>query len=64
MADGNNYRENRWFKPWRKESLEEFVLPEIIQKVAGQLNTKIGNAVIQCLDAEIASEICEEVWIL
>ena len=30
MADGNNYRENRWFKPWTKESLEEFNLPEII----------------------------------
>jgi len=38
MADGDNYRESRWFTPWMKKegwAVEEFQLPEIIQAVTG-----------------------------
>jgi hypothetical protein len=38
MADGNNYRENRWFKPWNMNDgygLTLFKLPEIIQSIVG-----------------------------
>ena len=30
MADGNNYRENRFFNPWQATDLEEFNLPYCI----------------------------------
>jgi NAD+ synthase (glutamine-hydrolysing) len=46
MADGNNYRENRWFYPWRQTGLDEHVLPTVIQNVIGQRTVKIGDAVI------------------
>jgi NAD+ synthase (glutamine-hydrolysing) len=35
LAGGNNYREGRWFSPWSKKELEEFLLPMEIQSVTG-----------------------------
>lgn len=66
MADGNNYREARWFTPWLKDkgrAVEDFYLSTEIQKITGQKLTKFGNAVIQCVDTSIACETCEELWV-
>jgi NAD+ synthase (glutamine-hydrolysing) len=66
LADGNNYREARWFTPWLKDkgrAVEDFHLSTEIQKITGQKITKFGNAVIQCIDTSIACETCEELWV-
>lgn len=66
MAISNNYRENRWFKPWVVDDgygVVDFELPEAIRDLTGQKSVKFGNAVVKCRDTEIASEICEEVWV-
>ena len=66
LADGNNYREPRWFTPWMKEggrAVEEFVLPPEITAIVGQERTVFGNAVVQCRDTSIACETCEELWV-
>jgi len=62
MADDGNYREARYFSPWRKKDLETFVLPSSIRKVTGQEETPIGNAIMSLTDSELAIEICEELW--
>ena len=46
LAGGNNYREGRWFTPWRRDDLDTFVLDKQIQLLTGQKETLIGNAVI------------------
>jgi NAD+ synthase (glutamine-hydrolysing) len=30
MAEMNNYREGRWFRPWRQTELIDFELPKVI----------------------------------
>ena len=66
LADGNNYREPRWFTAWSRsisDSVEDFPLDTDIQQITGQDATKFGNAVIQCKDTSIACETCEELWV-
>ncbi len=64
MADDGNYRESRWFTPWKKGYLlEDFILPNYVQKILKQEKTKIGVGVIRFLDCSYAPEICEEMWI-
>ena len=65
LANGDNYRENRWFSPWPQENrdLLEFVLPEETQNIIGQKTTMFGNGVIQCVDTVVACESCEELWV-
>ncbi len=63
MADDGNYRESRWFTPWKKGYVvEDFILPNYVQKVINQEKTKIGIGVIRFLDCSYAPEICEEMW--
>ena len=65
MACGNNYRENRYFVPWKfGKDIFEYQLPEEYTRLfsAGQKSTTIGVAVIKTNDTELASEICEEIW--
>lgn len=64
MAEMNNYREGRWFRPWRQTELIDFELPHVIRDIKGQKTVKMGEAVVKCHDATIASEICEEMWVL
>lgn len=62
-ADDGNYRESRWFTPWKKGYLvEDFILPSYVQKELNQEKTKIGVGVIRFLDCSYAPEICEEMW--
>mmetsp|Transcript_44331 Transcript_44331/g.43020 ORF Transcript_44331/g.43020 Transcript_44331/m.43020 type:complete len:416 (+) Transcript_44331:263-1510(+) len=64
LADGNNYREARWFTPWLKpRAVEEFYLNNTIAQITGQQTTSFGNAVIQCLDTSVGCETCEELWV-
>eukprot|EP00126_Sphaerothecum_destruens_P003869 Sdes_comp17668_c0_seq2m6938 len=38
LANDGNYREFRWFTPWRKiRQTEEFFLPRLIQDITGQV---------------------------
>jgi len=63
MADDGNYRESRWFTPWKKGYLlEDFILPNYVQKILKQEKTKIGVGIIRFLDCSYAPEICEEMW--
>ena len=67
MADGDNYRENRYFKPWNIDdnSLIDFKLPQCVQNstVHNQMTCKMGVAIVSCNDTEIATEVCEELWV-
>lgn len=63
LAEDGNYRESRWFSPWKKErTTEEFYLPRMISAITGQKTVPIGDAVISTLDTCIGFEICEELW--
>lgn len=63
MCDSGNYRESRWFCPWRKiAEVEEHYLPRMIFKCTGQPSVPFGDAVISTLDTCIGFEICEELW--
>ena len=45
LANDGNYREMRWFTPWLKpRTVEEFVLPDIIRNIIGQVNIIFINA--------------------
>jgi NAD+ synthase (glutamine-hydrolysing) len=66
LADGNNYRESRWFTPWMKEggrAVEHYHLMPEIQAIKGQKYTVFGNAVIHAKDTFLACETCEELWV-
>ncbi|XP_059479810.1 glutamine-dependent NAD(+) synthetase isoform X2 [Neocloeon triangulifer] len=63
MCDDGNYRESRWFTPWKKiREVEEFYLPRMIRQVTGQETVLFGDAVISTRDTCIGFEICEELW--
>lgn len=65
LAHGDNYREGRWFKPWKHGyELHDFQLPFGIQNLKGQKTAPMGIAMVQCKDTIIASEICEEIWVI
>ena len=66
MAGGDNYRETRWFRPWVEDggyAVVDFELPHIITEIKGQKTVKFGQAVVKCNDTEIATELCEEIWV-
>lgn len=63
LCDDGNYRESRWFTPWRKAKVtEEYYLPQFIVAATGQQSTVIGDAVLCTKDTVIGYEICEELW--
>ena len=63
LADDGNYREPRWFTAWKQDKeMEEFILPEKIQKVTGQVKVPFGYFFVQAKDVSIGAEICEELF--
>lgn len=66
MANDGEYHEPRFFSPWDPtRAMEKFQLPECVTRAspAGSSGTcPIGIAAVQCVDASICSEICEELW--
>lgn len=63
MCDSANYRESRWFAPWRKlRTTEDYYLPRMIRTATGQETVPFGDAVIATRDTCIGCETCEELW--
>lgn len=63
MANHGNYREMRWFSPWRRiRQVEEYFLPRMIQEVTGQDTVPFGDCVLSTKDTCIGTEMCEEMW--
>lgn len=63
LANDGNYREMRYFTPWRGERIVEyFDLPENIQKLIGQKKCRIGDALIKTNDTCMGTETCEELF--
>jgi NAD+ synthase (glutamine-hydrolysing) len=63
LADDGNYREGRWFTPWKFDHpLDELLLPTFVCAKLGQRSCPFGVAILQLNDSSIASEMCEELW--
>ncbi|CAB3365472.1 Hypothetical predicted protein [Cloeon dipterum] len=63
LCDDGNYRESRWFTPWKKvREVEEYHVPRMIRQITGQETVPFGDAVISTRDTCIGFEICEELW--
>ncbi|PSS15388.1 hypothetical protein M430DRAFT_277694, partial [Amorphotheca resinae ATCC 22711] len=63
LANDGNYRELRYFSPWKGERIvEDFYLPRSIQKIVGQKKTRIGDALISTRDSCVGTETCEELF--
>jgi len=63
LANDGNYRETRWFSPWRRpKTLEDHLLPRIIREVTGQQTVPIGDGVLATIDTCLGSETCEELF--
>jgi NAD+ synthase (glutamine-hydrolysing) len=64
LADDGNYREKRFFTPWKHGyTLFEYMLPEILQQQQKRNTVPFGVGMIRTLDnTVIAIEICEELW--
>ena len=64
LADDGNYRECRYFTSWKKHTLEKHVLSPLLRSITGDVSVPIGCAVLQTSEAKVASEICEELWVM
>ncbi|OBT51870.1 hypothetical protein VE04_06820 [Pseudogymnoascus sp. 24MN13] len=63
LANDGNYREMRYFSPWKGERIvEDFYLPRSVQKLTGQKKCRIGDALISTLDSCMSNETCEELF--
>jgi NAD+ synthase (glutamine-hydrolysing) len=62
LANDGNYREMRYFIPWRPKLVEDFYLPDAIARHQGTSIVKIGDAVIQTKDTCLGAETCEELF--
>ncbi|XP_077297866.1 NAD synthetase [Arctopsyche grandis] len=63
LCEDGNYRETRWFSPWKKErEVEDYFLPRMISNVTGQTTVPFGEALISTRDTCLGYEICEELW--
>ncbi|KXL42023.1 hypothetical protein M433DRAFT_1234 [Acidomyces richmondensis BFW] len=63
LCNDGNFREMRYFTPWPRGRVEDFRLPEVIQRLPkGQKLCRIGEVAFDALDGSFASETCEELW--
>lgn len=63
MANDGNYREHRYFTPWRNGRRNEtFNLPKLVTSVRGQTTCPFGIFAIDFTDASVAAETCEELF--
>ena len=60
--DGGNYREMRYFVAWRGKNTDEFLLPEVVQKISLQKTVPIGLMLFRTLETAFGVEICEDMW--
>eukprot|EP00624_Nannochloropsis_granulata_P002499 evm.model.NODE_22584_length_7007_cov_26.267733.3 len=68
LADDGNYREGRYFTPYKQASsssppcLETHLLPPLLRRVTGQTTVPFGIGAVATLGTIIGSETCEELW--
>lgn len=63
LCNDGNFREMRYFTPWPRGRVEDYMLPEVIQQLPlGQKRCRIGEVAFEALDGSFASETCEELW--
>lgn len=68
LADDGNYRESRYFTSWSEERVHKHVMEDcylpscITAATGGQKTAPIGVAIVQCRDASVATETCEELF--
>jgi len=63
LANDGNYREMRYFTPWRgPRHVEDYYLPRIAQRLQGSVKVPIGDAVISTPDTCFGAETCEELF--
>ena len=65
LAEDGNYREGRWFSPWRESrGLESVQLPPELRGVlaGGQACAPMGVALLRLGDAVLGAETCEELF--
>lgn len=63
LANDGNYREMRYFSPWKGERIvENYYLPRIAHKLTGKTKVPIGDALISTLDSCLGTETCEELF--
>lgn len=62
LANDGNYREMRYFTPWRAQYWEEYQLPKVVYKLSGQSKVTFGDCVIQTLETRLGCETCEELF--
>ncbi|EMC91495.1 hypothetical protein BAUCODRAFT_330188 [Baudoinia panamericana UAMH 10762] len=63
LCNDGNFREMRYFTPWPRGRVEDYVLPDVIQALPKkQRRCRIGEVAFEALDGTFASETCEELW--
>jgi len=63
LCNDGNFREMRYFSPWPRDRVEDYTLPEVIQRLPRkQRRCRIGEVAFETLDGSFASETCEELW--
>lgn len=63
MANDGNYREMRYFIPWKgARHMEEFKLPAKLAKIQGSRTVPIGDAILEFNDTSMGIETCEELF--
>jgi NAD+ synthase (glutamine-hydrolysing) len=66
LAGTGNYREMRWFTPWKKNMLDSYDLrrdlpDELLQK-QDSITVPIGDCILDAIDCSISAETCEELF--
>lgn len=59
LANDGLFREMRYFTPWQRRRVEEYLLPHNLRELTGQRHIFIGDCVLETNDTMIASEMCE-----
>ena len=63
LADDGNYREPRYFTPWRRtNTVENYHLPDVVRAVHGQETCPFGDAILRFDDTTLGFETCEELF--
>lgn len=63
LANDGNYREMRYFTPWRRARYYElFQLPKRIARMTGQAKVVFGDCVVETLETKLGAETCEELF--
>ena len=63
LANDGNYRESRWFTPWKRGVVVDFPLPAEIKRITKQTTVPMGDIVLRTSDGiTIGFETCEELF--